>query len=154
MFLKLILTIFCWLAVLPIIYGFSFEPIYNFIIIGVYLSLLFVMFILSRLTTKLMVCVLFLGTYLILSELPNQESLLKAGNFFIIFAAFLPSLWLLRSTAMTMPSVKKTQKLLSDLVSTKVLSGIQVTSHILGGVLNIGTFPLLSSVIPKILLIK
>ena len=154
MFLKLILTIFCWLAVLLIIYGFSFEPIYNFIIIGVYLSLLFVMFILSRLTTKLMVCVLFLGTYLILSELPNQESLLKAGNFFIIFAAFLPSLWLLRSTAMTMPSVKKTQKLLSDLVSTKVLSGIQVTSHILGGVLNIGTFPLLSSVIPKILLIK
>ena len=118
MFLKLILTIFCWLAVLPIIYGFSFGPIYNFIIIGVYLSLLFVMFILSRLTTKLMVCVLFLGTYLILSELPNQESLLKAGNFFIIFAAFLPSLWLLRSTAMTMPSVKKTQKLLSDLVST------------------------------------
>jgi hypothetical protein len=149
MFLKLILTIFCWLAVLPIIYGFSFGPIYNFIIIGVYLLLLFVMFILSRLTTKLMVCVLFLGTYLILSELPNQESLLKAGNFFIIFAAFLPSLWLLRSTAMTMPSVKKTQKLLSDLVSTKVLSGIQVTSHILGGVLNIGTFPLLSSVIPK-----
>ena len=87
MFLKLILTLFCWLAVLPIIYGFSFGPIYNFIIIGVYLSLLFVMFILSRLTTKLMVCVLFLGTYLILSELPNQ-SLLKAGNFFIIFAAF------------------------------------------------------------------
>ena len=149
MIIKLILTIFCWLAVLPIIYGFNFGSIYDFIIIFVYAVLLLVMFLLSRLSTKLMVCLLFLGTYLILSEFPNSESLLKAGNFFIIFAAFLPSLWLLRSTAMTMPSVKKTQKLLSDLISSKVLSGIQVTSHILGGVLNIGTFPLLSSVIPK-----
>ena len=149
MFLKLILTIFCWFSVLPIIYGLNFGPTYNLIIISVYVALLFVMFILSRLSTKLMVCILFLGTYLILSKLPNQESLLKAGKFFIIFAAFLPSLWLLRSTAMTMPSVKKTQKLLSDLISSKILSGIQVTSHILGGVLNIGTFPLLSSVIPK-----
>ena len=78
-----------------------------------------------------------------------MKSLLKAGNFFIIFSAFLPSLWLLRSTAITMPSVEKTQKLLSNLTSTKILSGLQVTSHILGGVLNIGTFPLLSSVIPK-----
>ena len=48
-----------------------------------------------------------------------------------------------------MPSVAKTQNLLSNLVSTKILSGIQVTSHVLGGVINIGTFPLLSSVIPK-----
>ena len=97
MFLKLVLTIFCWLAVLPIIYGLSFGPIYNYVILCVYLSLLLIMFILSRLTTKLMICVLFFGTYLILSEIPNQESLLKAGNFFIIFAAFLPSLWLIRS---------------------------------------------------------
>ena len=134
MLLKLILTIFCWFSVLPIIYGLNFGPTYNLIIISVYVALLFVMFVLSRLSTKLMVCILFLGTYLILSKLPNQESLLKAGNFFIIFAAFLPSLWLLRSTAMTMPSVRKTQKLLSELISSKVLSGIQVNSHILGAI--------------------
>ncbi|MDA9649021.1 hypothetical protein N9T54_01245 [Alphaproteobacteria bacterium] len=92
---------------------------------------------------------LFFVTYLILPNLPREEELARAGNFFIIFAAFLPSLWLLRATAITMPSVEKTQKLLSELISTKILSGLQVTSHILGGVLNIGTFPLLSSVIPQ-----
>ena len=47
MIIKLILTIFCWLAVLPIIYGFSFGIHYNFFIILVYASLLFIMFIFS-----------------------------------------------------------------------------------------------------------
>jgi hypothetical protein len=107
------------------------------------------MLVLSRRVTKLVICLLLISTWLILPELPNEEALWKAGNFFIIFSAFLPSLWLLRSTAITMPSVAKTQKLLSELTSTKILSGLQVTSHILGGVLNIGTFPLLSSVMPK-----
>ncbi len=149
MIIKLILTIFCWLAVLPIIYGFNFGINYNFFIIVVYALLLLIMFIFSRFTTKIIICVLFSATYLILQDLPGEESFWKAGNFFIIFSAFLPSLWLLRSTAITMPSVAKTQNLLSNLVSTKILSGIQVTSHVLGGVINIGTFPLLSSVIPK-----
>ncbi|MDC0543941.1 hypothetical protein OAO68_02460 [Alphaproteobacteria bacterium] len=107
------------------------------------------MFIFSRHITKIIIMLLFVVTYLILPNLPSEEELSRAGNFFIIFAAFLPSLWLLRATAITMPSVKKTQKLLSELISTKILSGLQVTSHILGGVLNIGTFPLLSSVIPQ-----
>ena len=140
---------FCWIAVLPIVYGVNFDPNYNLLIICVYVVLLILMFVLSRLGTKIVVSLLLISTWLILPEMPNDEALLKAGNFFIIFSAFLPSLWLLRSTAITMPSVEKTQKLLSNLTSTKILSGLQVTSHILGGVLNIGTFPLLSSVIPK-----
>ena len=149
MIIKLILTSFCWLAVLPIVYGFNFGINYNFFIIVVYALLLLIMFFFSRFTTKIIICVLFSATYLILQDLPSEESFWKAGNFFIIFSAFLPTLWLLRSTAITMPSVAKTQNLLSNLVSTKILSGIQVTSHVLGGVINIGTFPLLSSVIPK-----
>ena len=149
MIIKLILTIFCWLAVLPIVYGFNFGINYNFFIIVVYALLLLIMFTFSRFTTKIIICVLFSATYLILKDLPSEESFWKAGNFFVIFSAFLPSLWLLRSTAITMPSVAKTQNLLSNLVSTKILSGIQVTSHVLGGVINIGTFPLLSAVIPK-----
>ena len=149
MIIKLILTIFCWLAVLPIVYGFNFGINYNFFIIVIYALLLLIMFTFSRFTTKIIICILFSATYLILQDLPSEESFWKAGNFFIIFSAFLPSLWLLRSTAITMPSVAKTQNLLSNLVSTKILSGIQVTSHVLGGVINIGTFPLLSSVIPK-----
>ena len=149
MVLKLILTLFCWLSVLPIVYGLKFGIYYNNLIVFVYVLLLLLMFALSRQSTKIVICLLFFVSYLILPNLPNEASLRRAGNFFIIFAAFLPSLWLLRSTAITMPSVEKTQKLLSDLISTKILSGLQVTSHILGGVLNIGTFPLLSSVIPK-----
>ena len=149
MTLKLILTLFCWLSVLPIVYGLKFGIYYNNLIIFVYVLLLLLMFALSRQSTKIVVCLLFFVSYLILPNLPSEESITRAGNFFLIFAAFLPSLWLLRSTAITMPSVEKTQKLLSDLISTKILSGLQVTSHILGGVLNIGTFPLLSSVIPK-----
>jgi len=149
MIFKLILTIFCWLSVLPIVYGFNFGIYYNYSIISVYVLLLFLMFIFSRHITKIIIMLLFVVTYLILPNLPREEELARAGNFFIIFAAFLPSLWLLRATAITMPSVKNTQKLLSELISTKILSGLQVTSHILGGVLNIGTFPLLSSVIPQ-----
>ena len=149
MIFKLILTIFCWLYVLPIVYGFNFGIYYNYSIISVYVLLLFLMFIFSRHITKMIIILLFVVTYFILPNLPREEELARAGNFFIIFAAFLPSLWLLRATAITMPSVKKTQKLLSELISTKILSGLQVTSHILGGVLNIGTFPLLSSVIPQ-----
>ena len=149
MIFKLILTIFCWLSVLPIVYGFNFGIYYNYSIISVYVLLLFLMFIFSRHITKIIIMLLFVITYLILPNLPSEEELSRAGNFFIIFAAFLPSLWLLRATAITMPSVEKTQKLLSELISTKILSGLQVTSHILGGVLNIGTFPLLSSVIPQ-----
>ena len=149
MIFKLILTIFCWLSVLPIVYGFNFGIYYNYSIISVYVLLLFLMFIFSRHITKIIIMLLFVVTYLILPNLPSEEELSRAGNFFIIFAAFLPSLWLLRATAITMPSVEKTQKLLSELISTKILSGLQVTSHILGGVLNIGTFPLLSSVIPQ-----
>tara|TARA_Y100000022_G_scaffold74383_1_gene64077 strand:+ start:840 stop:1844 length:1005 start_codon:yes stop_codon:yes gene_type:complete len=48
-----------------------------------------------------------------------------------------------------MPSVQSTQLLLSKLNAQKILSGLQVTSHFLGSVINIGSFPLLSSVLPK-----
>ena len=149
MILKLILTIFCWVAVLPIVYGFNFGNYYNYGIICIYVILLLLMFALSRSGTKLVVCLLLIATWLILPDLPDERTLWKAGNFFIIFSAFLPSLWLLRSTAITMPSVEATQKLLSNLSASKILAGLQVTSHVLGGVLNIGTFPLLSSVIPQ-----
>ena len=149
MILKLILTIFCWVAVLPIVYGFNFGNYYNYGIICIYVILLLLMFALSRSGTKLVVCLLLIATWLILPDFPDERTLWKAGNFFIIFSAFLPSLWLLRSTAITMPSVETTQKLLSNLTASKILAGLQVTSHVLGGVLNIGTFPLLSSVIPQ-----
>ena len=149
MILKLILTCFCWIAVLPIIYGVNFGEKYIFLIIFSYFSLLFWMFIFSKTTTKIIISLLFLLIFLILDNFPSKETFLKAGNFFIIFSAFLPSLWLLRATAITMPSVQSTQSLLSKLDPKKILSGIQFTSHFLGSVINIGSFPLLSSVLPK-----
>ena len=149
MIFKLILTCFCWIAVLPIIYGLNLGEGYIFVIIFIYFLLLFWMFIFSKNTTKIIISLLFLFTFLILDNLPSKEIFLKAGNFFIIFSAFLPSLWLLRATAITMPSVQNTQLLLSRLNAQKILSGLQVTSHFLGSVINIGSFPLLSSVLPK-----
>ena len=149
MIFKYILTCFCWIAVLPIIYGLNLGEGYIFVIIFIYFLLLFWMFIFSKNTTKIIISLLFLFTLLILDNLPSKEIFLKAGNFFIIFSAFLPSLWLLRATAITMPSVQSTQLLLSRLNAQKILSGLQVTSHFLGSVINIGSFPLLSSVLPK-----
>ena len=149
MILKLILTCFCWIAVLPIIYGINFGEKYIFLIIFIYFFLLFWMFIFSKTTTKIIISVLFFIIFLILDNYPSKETFLKAGNFFIIFSAFLPSLWLLRATAVTMPSVQNTQSLLSKLDQKKILSGFQFTSHFLGSVINIGSFPLLSSVLPK-----
>ena len=115
MILKLILTCFCWIAVLPIIYGLNFGERYIFFLIFIYFLLLFWMFIFSKNTTKIIISLLFLFTFLILDNFPSKETFLKAGNFFIIFSAFLPSLWLLRATAITMPSVQNTQSLLSKL---------------------------------------
>ena len=91
MIIKLILTIFCWLAVLPIVYGFNFGTDYNIFIILLYASLLFIMFMFSRFTTKFIICILFSATYLILKELPSEDNLWKAGNFFIIFSIMVDS---------------------------------------------------------------
>ena len=47
-----------------------------------------------------------------------------------------------------MPSVQSTQSLLSKLIQKNTFR-TPITSHFLGSVINIGSFPLLSSVLPK-----
>ena len=71
---------FCWVAVLPIVYGFNFGQNYNLLIICVYVTLLVLMFVLSRLGTKLVVSLLLISTWLILPQMPDNASLLKVFN--------------------------------------------------------------------------
>jgi hypothetical protein len=77
------------------------------------------MFIFSKNTTKIIISLSFLLTFFILDNFPSKEIIFKAGIFLIIFYAFLPSFWILRATAITMPSVQSTQSLLSKIATQK-----------------------------------
>ena len=87
MIIKLILTCFCWIAVLPIIYGLNFGEKYIFLNIHIFL-LLFWMFIFSKTTTKIIISLLFLFTFLILDNFPSKEIILKAETFSLFFLLF------------------------------------------------------------------
>ena len=86
---------------------------------------------------------------LILPQPPSAAELVAAGDFVLVFGCLLPVLSLTRATALTMPSVHNTQALLASLPAHASASGLQLTSHILGGVMNIGTFSLISASIPQ-----
>ena len=77
-------------------------------------------------------------------ELPKWQHFKDSSDFVLIFACLIPTLTLVRSSAMTMPSVIQTQKRLGALEPASSASGIQITSHALGGIINVGTFALVA----------
>jgi hypothetical protein len=66
----------------------------------------------------------------------------------LIFAALLPTMTLVRATAETMPSVHKTQDALAALPPEASSGGLQMAGHVFGGVINTGTFAMLSAALP------
>lgn len=66
----------------------------------------------------------------------------------MIFAGLIPTMGLVRSTAIRMESVKKSQKLLSNLPKNQFASGFQITAHFFGAVINTGVFAMLAAAMP------
>ena len=92
--------------------------------------------------------VLSLVTWMLLDELPDGDALLAGGRRVLIFAALLPTMALVRATAMTMPSVHATQARLGALPSRAFLGGQQLAAHVFGGIINTGAFALMSAALP------
>lgn len=119
--------------------------------IALVLFLLFISLICFKLKKQsfiIIVALLVIG-WTITEEVPSWEQLKNSSEFVLIFACLIPTLTLVRSTAMTMSSVTETQKSLASLDSASSANGIQLTSHMLGGIINVGTFALVAVALPQ-----
>ena len=111
-------------------------------------SLLMVAMLGLRAQTLIVTIILFGLGFLLLPDIPSLGELREAGAFVLIFACLMPTLALVRATAMTMPSVWRTQKALGALSPEHSASGLQLASHMLGGVMNTGSFALVAASLP------
>ena len=109
--LKVILALLCWAMSLPLLLvqpaaqGFTDAAVLIFLAI-----LLLSMVRLRRQSLMILLALITIG-WLILPQLPSVDQLRQAGSFVLIFACLLPTLTLVRATALTMPSVLDTNPL-------------------------------------------
>ena len=112
---------------------------------------LFIVLTMARLRwdSLVILAVLAAVTWLLLDELPGLADILSGGRRVLIFAALLPTMALVRATAMTMPSVHATQRRLGGLPASASAGGQQLAAHVFGGIINTGAFALLSAALPE-----
>ena len=146
---KVILTLVCWALSLPLILSLTdIEAVADAALI-IFIGILLLSALRLRLQSVIILLALLLIGWLILPALPSVDQLRKAGSFVLIFACLLPTLTLVRATALTMPSVMETQRRLGQLPAKTSASGLQLASHVLGGVMNIGAFALIAASLPQ-----
>jgi hypothetical protein len=139
------LLMLAWLsALLQIVLGHYFDPISK---LGVMIFSIYIALTLPFLKKDSLVIISFLILlgFVIIPSIPEQETLLGAGRFMLIFAGLVPTMALVKHTAMTMPSVRKTQESLGELPAEASAAGLQLAGHAFGGVINTGTFAMLSA---------
>jgi hypothetical protein len=111
---------------------------------------LFILLTLPRLRRDSLIILAMLGVVMlfILDDVPSLEDMTRGGERVLIFAALLPTMALVRATAMTMPSVHATQERLGRLPAVASAGGLQLAAHVFGGIINTGAFALLSAALP------
>ena len=137
-----------WLvALIHIVAGEYVLPMSN---LGVLLFVIFVLLTLPKMRRDSIVIMVLLGfvAWLLLDHIPTNDEWFEAGRSVLIFAALLPTMTLVRATAETMPSVHKTQDALAALPPEASSGGLQTAGHVFGGVINTGTFAMLSAALP------
>ena len=119
--------------------------------IGAFAFGLFILLTMARLRwdSLVILAVLAAVTWLLLDKLPGGAEILAGGRRVLIFAALLPTMALVRATAMTMPSVHATQRRLGTLPDSASAGGQQLAAHVFGGIINTGAFALLSAALPE-----
>ena len=146
---KVILALMCWALSLPLILSFTdIEAVADTALVTFFGILLLSAMRLRLQSVVILLALLAIG-WLVLPSLPSVDQLRKAGAFVLIFACLLPTLTLVRATALTMPSVMETQYRLSQLPAKTSASGLQLASHVLGSVMNIGAFALIAASLPQ-----
>ena len=146
---KVILALICWALSLPLILSLTdIEAVADAALI-IFIGMLLLSAMRLRLQSVIILLALLIIGWLILPALPSVDQLRNAGAFVLIFACLLPTLTLVRATALTMPSVMETQRRLGHLTAKTSASGLQLASHVLGGVMNIGAFALIAASLPQ-----
>ena len=148
-FIRLISLGGAWVcAVLAILFGAQST---TFLPIGVVAFVLFVLLTMARLRwdSLVILAVLTIVTWLLLDEMPTPADLFAGGERVLIFAALLPTMALVRATAMTMPSVHATQDRLAALPLQSSAGGLQLAAQAFGGIINTGALALLSASLPE-----
>lgn len=145
--LRLVLLLLAWAAaILQILFGAAVTSVSN-AAVGVYLIYLLITLPLIKKGSVIIIWFLGLIGVLTIHEI-SQEVIFDAGRFVLIFAGLVPTMILAKSTASTMPSVVKTQERLAALPPKQSSAGLQIAGHAFGGVINTGTFAMLSAALP------
>ena len=147
--LRVGLLMTAWIAaILQIIFG---QYVEIFSDIGAISLGLFLIIILPSLKwdSFLILAMLMILGWLLLDGLPSQEILLSGGRFILIFAALIATMTLSKATASTMPSVRLTQRKLAMLTPEASSAGLQIAGHVFGGIINTGSFAVLSAALPR-----
>ena len=147
--LKAILALMCWALSLPLILSLTDIGAVADTALIIFIGILLLSAMRVRLQSVVILLALVLIGWLILPALPSVDQLRNAGAFVLIFACLLPTLTLVRATALTMPSVMETQRQLGQLPAKTSASGLQLASHVLGSVMNIGAFALIAASLPQ-----
>ena len=132
---RLVLLCSAWLAALiQVVFGSSAHALVD---IGVMGYAGFVLLTLSRLRreTILILLLLVLVGWFLLDHRPSPDEWRAAGRYVLIFTALLPTMALVRATASTMPSVRRTQQALAQLPASASASGFHLAANIFGSII-------------------
>ena len=146
---KVWLSTLCWVFCFPtLIFSESLTQLEFF---GLILFLIYLFFASLKLRKNSLIILSILAVIgiVLIGDWPSWQELHGSSEFVLIFACLFPTLTVMRSMAMTMPPMLETQKRLAALDGKNAESGIQLTSHLIGGVINIGTFSIISAALPE-----
>ena len=146
---KVWLSNFCWIVCFPTLI-FS-ESLTKFEFFGLILFLIYLLLASLKLRRNSFIILLILAVtgIILMGDWPSWQELNSSSKFVLIFACLFPTLTVMRSVAMAMPPMLESQKRLAILDGNNASSGIQLTSHLIGGVINIGTFSIIAAALPE-----
>lgn len=146
--IRMILLLLAWLAaIMQVIFG---DAMMGLMTAAAYIFGLYIVLSLPLINRGSVMILAFLGLLgvMILPEV-SRADLEAAGRYILIFAGLVATMILAKTTAQTMPSVRRTQDALADLPREKRAVGLQLAGHAFGGVINTGAFAMLSAALPR-----
>ena len=146
---KVWLSTLCWIVCFPTLI-FS-ESLTKFEFFGLILFLFYLLLASLKLRRNsfIILSILVVIGIILIGDWPSWQELYSSSEFVLIFACLFPTLTVMRSMALAMPPILETQKRLATLNGNNASSGIQLTSHLIGGVINIGTFSIIAAALPE-----
>lgn len=146
--LKLWLGLAVWVLAIPPVLGWTVNPVWLGLATGSFFAFLFLIALLAHRQSLIICGLIMLLAFFLLPVWPDWTGWQQAAQFVLVFACLMPTLALVRAVAGEMPSVHQTQRALAELPPQNSAFGLQLTSHVVGGVINTGTFALIAASLP------